>query len=120
MEEFTVKNWNVFGTHWVAIEVYRMTKPAEEGEEERYYYNPAITICIDDFSTAGEPPNEDDQKVITFSLDRFFTESKVAAIFAFQYIKELFVKLSVNVYVFDENHELLEEFDLNSFVEQEV
>lgn len=120
MEEITIKNWNVFSTHWVAIEIYRMVKKGEDGEEDRYYYNPALTICIDDFTTKGEVPETDDQKVISLSLDRFFTESRVAAIFAFQYVKELFVRLSVNVYVFDENHELLEEFDLNSFVEQEV
>lgn len=116
MEEFTVKNWNVFGTHWVAIEIYRMQR--EVDGEVRYYYNPSITISLDEFTE--EDPELDDQKVISVSLDRFFTESKVAAIFAFQYVKELFVKLSVSVHVFDEKHELLEEFDLNSFVEQEV
>lgn len=116
MEEFTVKNWNVFGTHWVAIEIYRMSKDVDG--EVKYYYNPALTICLDEFTK--EIPEADEQKVISLSLDRFFTESKVAAIFAFQYVKELFVNISVNVHVFDENHELLEEFDLNSFVEQEV
>lgn len=116
MEEFTVKNWNVFATHWVAIEIYRMGK--EVDGEIKYYYNPALTISLDEF--VETEVSEENQKVISVSLDRFFTESKVAAIFAFQYVKELFVNLSVNVYVFDENHELLEEFDLNSFIEQEV
>lgn len=118
MEEFTLKNWNMFSSHWVAIEIYRMKK--EVDGDVKYYYNPALTFCLDDFTTEGEIPEKEEQKVISLSIDRFFTESKVAAIFAFQYVKELFVNLSVNVYVFDENHELLEEFDLNSFVEQEV
>ena len=58
------------------------------------------------------------QKVIGVSMDRYFTEARVAAIFAFQYVKEMFLHLSTTIHVFDEHKELVEEIDLNSFIEQ--
>lgn len=119
MEEITFKNWSVLSTHWVAIEIYKMKK--KNGDQESDVYNPTITISVDDYTKEiGEVPDISEQKVISISSDRFFTESRVAAIFAFQYVKELFLNLSEKVFVYNENQELIEEFDLKDFIDEEV
>lgn len=119
-ETINLKNWSVYGTHWVGIEVYRMQKPKKnEDDEPSYTYNPTLAISLNEFDTVeGKIPALEDQKIISLSMDRYFTESKVAAIFAFQFVKELFARVSVNVFVYDDKHVMIEQFDLNSFVEQ--
>lgn len=119
-ETINLKNWSVYGTYWVGIEVYRMQKPKNnEDDEPSYTYNPTLAISLNEFDDVeGKVPELEDQKIISLSMDRYFTESKVAAIFAFQFVKELFARVSVNVFVYDDKHVMIEQFDLNSFVEQ--
>ena len=119
-ELITLKNWSVYGSYWVGIEIYKIQKPKKnEDDAPTYTYNPTLAISLDSFELKpGEVPNLEDQKIISVSMDRYFTEAKVAAIFAFQFVKELFARVSVNVFVYDDKHVLIEQFDLNSFVEQ--
>lgn len=113
MEEFTIKNWNVFSTYWVSVEVYKIEKDGKD------IYNPTITFSLDDF-TIEKMPDVEAQKVLSISSDRFFTDGKIAAMFMVQHIKDIFYKLSSKVFVYDQNHNLLEEYDINEFIEEEV
>lgn len=117
---FKVENWAIASSHWVGIEIFKIKKINSETKEESYTYNPVLLVSLNYFdgkSTDEMPPIEL-QKVIGVSMDRYFTEARVAAIFAFQYVKEMFLHLSTTINVFDEHKELVEEIDLNSFIEQ--
>lgn len=114
MEEFTIGNWKIFSTYWVSVEIYKIQK-----QDGVFVYNPTLTFSLDEFK-GEETPDIEDQKVISITCDRFFTDSKIAATFAVQNVKDLFANLSAKVHVYDNKHELVEEFDINDFIEEEV
>lgn len=108
MDNISLNNWSVVGAKWVAVEVYQLPY------ENTFVYNPTVVVCLEDFK---QESSAEEQKVISITTDRFFTDSKIAASFLFNLIKDMFNNISSTVFVYNKEHEKILEYNIADFMD---
>lgn len=108
MDNISLNNWSVVGAKWVAVEVYQLPY------ENTFVYNPTVVVCLEDFK---QESSTEEQKVVSITTDRFFTDSKIAASFLFNLIKDMFNNISSTVFVYNKEHEKILEYNIADFMD---
>ena len=102
-----IDNWCIYGSHWAVINLFMLEHDGQT------LYQPAIMFFLND----GEPGEE--RKNITICSDSLFFDKEEAALATVHGIRELFEHISATVSIFNEEHEIIEELDLNEIDDDE-
>ena len=103
-----IPSWCMFGTHSVSIDAHKVEL------EDETIYQVSLTFMLDDGEEVSEDP--DQQKVITIFTDRFVEDIEDELREAVRDIANVFDGILRQVHVFNQEGEVLESIDLESFM----
>lgn len=103
--DIKIPNWAMFGAKNVVINIFENVINGE------FLYSGALLIWLND----GQKEEDEDyeEKTVTIFTDVVIDDPKKCALIIAEYASNLFEELSSMVYVFNEDHEVIKEFDLN-------
>lgn len=100
-----IPNWSMFGTRNVVINIFENVINGE------FLYSGALLFWLNDGKAEGDEGFE--EKTVTIFTDVVLDDPKKCALIVAEYASNLFQELSSLVYVFNEESEVIMEFDLN-------
>lgn len=101
--DLTIPNWTMFGVKKALVNVFEKMINGE------FFYSGALLIWLED----GSSDEEYEEKTITIFTDVVMDDSRKCAVIVAETAANLFEEVGSKVYVFNEDSEIIEEFDLN-------
>ena len=98
--ETTIPNWSMFQAKKIAINIFK------KKYENTFVYTSGLLFWLHD-------GNEDSELTVTVFTDVVTKDPKQTALIVAEYASSLFENISSFVYVFGEEGDIIEEFDLN-------
>lgn len=108
--DINIPNWSMFGVTRAVVNVFK--KEHEGG----VLYTSALLIWLND----GVEVEEGEEKTITIFTDVVLDDPKKCAMIVAEYASSLFNELTSYVYVFGDDGEIIDEFDLNDIPDDEL
>ena len=108
--DINIPNWSMFGVTRAVVNVFK--KEHEGG----VLYTSALLIWLND----GVEVEEGEEKTITIFTDVVLGDPKKCAMIVAEYASSLFNELTSYVYVFGDDGEIIDEFDLNDIPDDEL
>lgn len=101
-----IPNWTHFGVQHAVVEVWQHKNPDDESE---VIYNAFITMFLNDTPVT----NDGNERVISLQSDVFDEDRYECAAECARQVVELFGRVSRMVYIFNEDSEIIEEYELD-------
>lgn len=108
--DVTIPNWTMFGAKRISINLF------EKEIEGNILYTSALLIWLDD----GIPEEEYEEKTVTLFTDVVTDDPKKSGMILGEYASSIFDNIDSMVYVFNEDNDIIDQFDLNEIAEEEI